>query len=60
MSITVLSTDIHSLLPSLSNNKARNANASEPHLRQYSEAHITTSRFCGHKVILRDNIKKNA
>lgn len=60
MSITLLSTDIHSILPTLSNNKVRNANAKEPHLRQYAEAHITTARFCGHKVILRDNIARNA
>jgi len=60
MTITVLSTDISGILPSLSNNKVRNANASEPHLRQYAEAHITTGKFCGVKVILRDNIAKNA
>ena len=56
----ILSMDISSILPSLSNVHVRNANAPEPHLRQYAEAHITTARFCGHKVILRDNIAKNA
>jgi len=60
MSITLLSTNISSILPSLSNGNARKADAPEPHLRQYAEAHITTARFCGHKVILRDNIAKNA
>lgn len=57
---SILSTDISSILPSLTNNKARKAEASEPHLRQYAEAHITTARFCNHKVILRDNIARNA
>lgn len=57
---STLSTDISSILPSLTNNKARKAEASEPHLRQYAEAHITTARFCNHKVILRDNIARNA
>ena len=57
---SILSTDISSILPSLSNNKVRKAEASEPHLRQYSEAHVTTARFCNHKVILRDNIARNA
>ena len=35
------------------------ANAKPALLRQYEEAHITTARYCGIKVILRDNIKRN-
>lgn len=35
------------------------ASAPDVKLQQYAEAHITTARYCGIKVILRDNIKRN-
>lgn len=35
------------------------ASAPDVKLRQYAEAHIVTARWCGIKVIIRDNIKSN-